>query len=119
MVKLDQNDLQSDLINSTFPSISKPALLLAMEINRYLSQNEIINYEESDLATVHSIDTSDEEASIGSDFNELLEAVIDEEQQDFIQSASELSRDGSSEAEEVTSEFTQKYPLLHKFNTPI
>ena len=86
MVKLDQNDLQSDLINSTFPSISKPALLLAMEINRYLSQNEIINYEDSDLVTVHSVSHTD-----------------------WLY----------CEAEEVTSEFTQKYPLLRKFNTPI
>ena len=98
---------------------SSSTLLLAMEISRYLSQrNETINFEESDLASVGSIDSSDEEASNGSDSNELLEAAIGEEEQEFIQSGNELSIDGSDEAAD-SSEFAQKYPLLHKFNIPI
>jgi len=99
---------------------SSSTLLLAMEISRYLSQQnaETINFEESDLASVGSIDSSDEEASNGSDSNELLEAAIGEEEQEFIQSGNELSIDGSDEAAD-SSEFAQKYPLLHKFNIPI
>ena len=100
---------------------SSSTLLLAMEISTYLSQqNETINFEESDLATVRSIDSSDEEASIdGSDFNEkLLEGAEDEVQEEFIQSGNDLNIDGSNEAEDTT-EFAQKYPLMHKFNIPI